>query len=91
MNQFLGRPFTTLFAAIGLYCLVATASAADYALNTVAQQMEEPWSLAQMPDGTFLVTLRGAHTAGIAAEKYATALRRQDVVPARWHAAADHR
>lgn len=59
MNQCLGRPFTTLFAAIGLYCLVATASAADYALNTVAQQMEEPWSLAQMPDGTFLVTLRG--------------------------------
>ncbi|PLW67112.1 PQQ-dependent sugar dehydrogenase [Pseudohalioglobus lutimaris] len=59
MNHCLARPFKRLVAAVALFCLAGAVLAADYELTTVARDMDEPWSVAQLPDGEFLVTLRG--------------------------------
>ncbi len=44
-----------------LLCLILSASparAADYELETVAEGLQGPWSVAMLPDSSFLVTLR---------------------------------
>ena len=38
---------------------VASAQPAAYTLTTVADRLDTPWSLVQLPDASFLVTLRG--------------------------------
>jgi glucose/arabinose dehydrogenase len=59
MKHYLSRSLSGLLAMVALYCVSAAALAEDYELQTVAQGMNEPWSVAQLPDGEFLVTLRG--------------------------------
>lgn len=59
MSYRLARSVKALLAALVLSCMTASSLAADYKLETVAQGMDEPWSVVQLPDGSFLVTLRG--------------------------------
>jgi glucose/arabinose dehydrogenase len=49
---------TRLFAAAALAVLVAPAAAKDYQIETVAEGLEHPWSIAWLPDGRALVTER---------------------------------
>jgi glucose/arabinose dehydrogenase len=51
----------TLSQALILHCLLFSATlaqAVDYELETVTDGLEGPWSVALLPDDTFLVTLR---------------------------------
>lgn len=48
----------TAIALLGLCLWTTTGTAADYQLQTVAQGLHHPWSVAQLPGGDFLVTER---------------------------------
>ncbi len=60
----LARP--ALFACVGMMSTLATA--ADYVLTTVADALDHPWSVAQLPDGSFLLTQRSGELLQIAAD-----------------------
>lgn len=45
---------------------VASAQPATYTLTTVADSLDTPWSLVQLPDASFLVTLRGGELLRVA-------------------------
>lgn len=53
---------TALCATIGIIAFVATAAGAQsvaYTLTTIADKLDRPWSVAQLPDESFLVSQRG--------------------------------
>lgn len=49
-----------------LTAVVASAQPAAYTLTTVADRLDTPWSLVQLPDASFLVTLRGGELLRVA-------------------------
>ena len=59
------RPLAGVVAALAFTMSV---QAADYTLTTVAEKLNKPWSLAQLPDDSFLVTLHGGELLRVAAD-----------------------
>ncbi len=47
-----------LFTVVSLFLLASGAAALDYRVSVVAEGLEHPWSLAELPDGSVLVTER---------------------------------
>ena len=55
-----------LAAAMLLLAAAASARSVDYTLTTVADNLDKPWSVVQLPDESFLVTQRGGELLRVA-------------------------
>jgi len=64
-----GAPFSRALATVCLF-LLATAQAwsADYKLETLATDLDHPWSIAFLPGGDYLLTLRGGQLLRLSAD-----------------------
>lgn len=55
-----------LWGTLAMAAVAASAQAADYALTTIADKLDRPWSVVQLPDNSFLVAQRGGELLRVA-------------------------
>lgn len=56
--RLLTRATCLLGMVIATFAASTSSQSVDYALTTIADKLDQPWSVAQLPDESFLVTLR---------------------------------